>query len=301
LAGSFIACDWGTSNMRAWRIGATGLVEASCELPLGVSTLKPGEPAQRFNEQIRPAVGGEGLPAILCGMIGSTLGWLIAPYAPCPADLADVAAAMVEPEPGVRIVPGVSGPGVTGAPDVMRGEETQILGWLALDPARLKGRHVVCHPGTHAKWALVEDGRIVRFVTAMTGELFALLRKHSVLKTDAKPDDERAFDEGQTAAGDGDALSARLFSVRTRVVASDADPQSSASYLSGLLIGSECAALPGLLGIGRETAVALIGEPALCVWYERALRQRGFGAAVYDGDEAVLAGLRALHRIGADA
>ncbi len=75
----------------------------------------------------------------------------------------------------MRIIPGLRCAGLTGAPDVMRGEETQVLGWLAQHPDRQQGRHLVCHPGTHAKWVVVEDGRIVRFVTAMTGEMFAVL------------------------------------------------------------------------------------------------------------------------------
>ena len=85
----------------------------------------------------------------------------------------------------------------------MRGEETQILGWLAQHPDAATGRHLLCHPGTHAKWVLIEDGRIVRFVTAMTGELFAVLSQHSLLKSDAPADDDAAFDAGLAAAGDG--------------------------------------------------------------------------------------------------
>src|SRR5438477_4894503 len=123
----------------------------------------------------------------------------------------------------------------------MRGEETQILGWLALNPERRDGRHVLCHPGTHAKWVLIEDGRIVRFVTAMTGELFAVLSQHSVLKTDAPADDDAAFDLGLAAADGGGALAARLFTARARVVGGDAPASSTPSYLSGLLIGAEVA------------------------------------------------------------
>jgi 2-dehydro-3-deoxygalactonokinase len=155
---------------------------------------------------------------------------------------------------------------------------------------------VVCHPGTHAKWVLVEEGRIVRFVTAMTGELFAVLRKHSVLKSDAAADDEAAFDEGVAAAGDGGALASRLFSARSRVVAGDARPDTTPSYLSGLLIGAEAAAAPEMLGIAPDAPVALIGEPALTRWYARALKGRRRPISAHNGDEAARAGLFALQQ-----
>lgn len=296
---AFLACDWGTTNLRAWVVDEQGRAGPERELPgLGVGKLQPGEAGRVFREQVRPAMNAEELPAMLCGMVGSTLGWRVAPYAPCPAGLAEVAGHMLEVErfPPVRIVPGVQGAGFTAAPDVMRGEETQILGWMELDESRRMGRHVICHPGTHAKWALVEDGRIVRFVTAMTGELFSVMIQHSVLRTEARPDDEAAFDEGLEAAGDGGALSARLFSTRARVVAGGAQPGSSASYLSGLLIGAEIASLPTLLDVRWDEAVALVGEPKLCRWYARALERRGVPHAFTDGDAAVLAGLSALYR-----
>src|SRR3712207_5472255 len=110
MAGEFLACDWGTTNLRAWVIGAGGSVHAHQEFPqLGVSRLKPGEAATRFRDEIRPALGAERMPALLCGMIGSTLGWTVAPYRDCPAQLADLAAGLqtVNDEPLARIVPGL--------------------------------------------------------------------------------------------------------------------------------------------------------------------------------------------------
>jgi 2-dehydro-3-deoxygalactonokinase len=190
----------------------------------------------------------------------------------------------------------VVGEGLAGAPEVMRGEETQALGWLAEDPARAKGRWIVCHPGTHAKWIVLEDGEIVRFVTAMTGELFDVLRRHSVLKAEAGPTDAAAFALGLESAGEGDGLSTRLFTVRTRVVADGLDPKASASYLSGLLIGSEVAATPRLLDLDESAPIALVGDRTLCGLYETALTRRGHAVSRHDGDEAALAGLTALHR-----
>jgi 2-dehydro-3-deoxygalactonokinase len=196
--------------------------------------------------------------------------------------------------PGIRIVPGMRCAGLAGAPDVMRGEETQIIGWLAQHPERQHGRHLICHPGTHAKWALVEEGRIVRFITAMTGELFAILSRHSILKSDAAATDDEAFASGLAAAGDGGALAARLFSVRARLAGGNADPRSTASYLSGLLIGAEAASLPALLG-GDDTAIVLLGDKLLCGLYRRALEKRGSTVEIHDGRLAAIHGLRALH------
>jgi 2-dehydro-3-deoxygalactonokinase len=297
--GPFLAVDWGTTQVRAWRVEADGSVGAGRDFPLGVSRLGPGEAAARFADEIRPALGAQALPAILCGMIGSNLGWTAVPYLDCPVDVAALGQALA-PAPGdplALIVPGLRGPGLTGAPDVMRGEETQVLGWLARDPARRTGEHLLCLPGTHTKWVLVVDGRIVRFVTAMTGELYAVLIHHSVLRGEGAVDDETAFERGVAAAGDGGGLAARLFSARSRVVGSGAAASETASYLSGLLIGAEVAAVPLMLGAAWLERLALVGEPALCDRYARALQYRGFDAVTaYDGNAAALAGLKALQK-----
>lgn len=288
-----LACDWGTTNLRAWTLDAGGAVVAQKDFPLGVARLAPGEAARRFEREVRPGLGAGALPAILCGMIGSNLGWTAAPYADCPAGLSDLSRSLIEVAGGVRIVPGLRCEGIGGAPDVMRGEETQILGWLAQHPARQAGRHLLCHPGTHAKWVLIEDGRIVRFITAMTGELFAILGQHSVLKSEAPATDDAAFDEGLAAAGGGDALAARLFTARARVVGGQAQAQSTPSYLSGLLIGAEVASVPQLLG-AAPGHVTLLGDAALCARYGRALVRAGSEVEVFDGEAAAIAGLFAL-------
>jgi 2-dehydro-3-deoxygalactonokinase len=175
----------------------------------------------------------------------------------------------------------------------MRGEETQLLGWAARH-GREAGRALVCHPGTHAKWVRLIEGRIDHFVTAMTGELFDVLRKHSVLQVRDSDDDEAAFDDGLAAAGDGGALASRLFTARARVVGGDMPAEAVKSYLSGLLIGAEVASLPALLGAPEDEPVVLIGDPGLCRRYRRALEARGRTTTSHDGDEAALAGLKAL-------
>jgi 2-dehydro-3-deoxygalactonokinase len=288
-----LACDWGTTNLRAWTLDGQGGVVAQRDFRLGVSRLGAGEAARRFEGEVRPGLDAEGLPAVLCGMVGSNLGWTAVPYIDCPAGVAEVAGRLTAVSDSVRIVPGLRCEGLAGSPDVMRGEETQILGWLAQHPERRTGRHLLCHPGTHAKWALIEDGRILRFVTAMTGELFAVLSQHSVLRSDAPANDDAAFDAGLAAAGDGDALAARLFTVRARVVGANAEPGSSPSYLSGLLIGAEVAAVPRLLGAAPREVI-LLGDAALCARYRRALAGAGIAADVFDGESAAIAGLFAL-------
>ncbi|HEY8614741.1 2-dehydro-3-deoxygalactonokinase [Phenylobacterium sp.] len=298
---ALLACDWGTTNLRAWTLDAHGRVVDHKEFDLGVSKLKPGEAARRFEAEVQPAFAAQGLPAILCGMVGSNLGWTVAPYADCPAGLDELARALVAVEAHgtwARIVPGMRSEGLSGNPDVMRGEETQLMGWLAQNPDRCRGRHVVCHPGTHAKWMLVEDGRLARFVTAMTGELFAVLGNHSVLKSDAPADDQEAFAEGLAAAGDGDALAARLFTARARVVGGGKRAESTPSYLSGLLIGSETASVPRLLGLSGEEPVALLGDARLCALYAQALARGGVAHETFDGEAAAVAGLFALYQLG---
>ena len=295
-AAALLACDWGTTHLRAWTLAEDGAVTLARDFPFGVARLAPGEAAARFAE-VRAAMAADLLPVMLCGMVGSTLGWTLAAYVDCPADVASVAAGLAPVEDGgrwVRIAPGVRTAGFNGQGDVMRGEETQLFGWLGAEPGRAVGSHLICHPGTHAKWMVVEAGRLTGFVTAMTGELFGLLRAHGVLKTDAQADDMAAFDEGVAAAGDGDALAARLFTARARVVGLGRPAGTTASYLSGLLIGAEVAATPRLLGFGTPAAVTLLGDIALCGLYARALASRGVGCEIHDGEAAVRAGLLSL-------
>jgi 2-dehydro-3-deoxygalactonokinase len=294
---SFLAVDWGTTNLRAWRVGEDGRPQAHRAFDLGVSRLAPGEAAHRFREAVRPALDAERLPALIAGMAGSNIGWREVPYVDCPADAATLARGVAEiagEAPYVGIVPGLRGQGVAG-PDVMRGEETQLFGWLAAAPERQRGLQVICHPGTHAKWVLAVDGRIERFVTAMTGELFALLTTHSVLKGAEGDGDGPAFDDGVEAAGEGDGLAARLFTARSRVVGGGGLlPSDVRAYLSGLLIGADVASTPRLLGAPDGAPVSVVGDDRLCRAYQRALARRGVTASVHDGERAVLDGLLAI-------
>lgn len=300
MTDTFLALDWGTTNLRAWVADRDGRTLSHREFPLGVAGHGPGEAARSFVDIVRPAMAAEALPAVLCGMIGSNLGWQAVPYLDCPASFAALHGALHAidmPGPPVWIVPGlrVERPDGNG-PDVMRGEETHIFGWAMADPARQRGEHLICHPGTHAKWARLVDGRVESFVTAMTGELFALLRQHSALRVADATESTQAFDEGLRAAGDGGALGSRLFTARSRVVGGAMPSERVESYLSGLLIGAEVAATPALLGVGKQAAITIIGDLALCARYRRAIEWHGYEAEVHDGETAVISGLAALYR-----
>jgi 2-dehydro-3-deoxygalactonokinase len=291
----FLAADWGTSNLRAWRLGADGTVKDVRRLPWGVAHLGPGEAARKLKEELRPALGAERLPAILCGMVGSAMGIAEAPYADCPAGAADIAQRLLQVDSDTFIVPGLRCARPDGWPDVIRGEETKVLGWLTLDPRRSQGDHVLCLPGTHGKWVRVKDGRIHDFMTCMSGELFSLLNEKSVLRTGVTPTDMTAFEEGlRYGAADGP-LASRLFTVRARMVGAGLEADKAAAFLSGLLVGDETARLPQLLGLQPGSSIGLMGEQALCDLYAPALTLRGLTALKVDAEQAVIAGLVSLN------
>jgi len=226
------------------------------------------------------------LPAIACGMIGSAQGWLEAPYASVPADLDSVARALVTvPGAGLLIVPGLSQRG--NAADVMRGEETQLFG--AMDrSAALSSGGVAILPGTHSKWVRVARGRIERFTTYITGEMFAVLSRHSILGRLAEPGGANAppgaaFRRGVRHARDGArGLASLVFSARSSVLVGDLAAADSLEYLSGVLIGDEVRS--GLASDERPRV--LIGEPALCHRYAVALEELGVPGVAVLGDTA---------------
>lgn len=294
---AFIAGDWGTSRLRLYLCDETGHVLARGE---GDGAAAP-DCAGRFTAAVTAWDRAHGkLPAVLGGMVGSTIGWREVPYLACPARpeaIAEAALRFAHEDRPVAIVPGLACIARTGAPDVMRGEETQILGALRLHPALAKGRHVFCMPGTHAKWVLVEDGSVVEFQTALSGELFELLRRHSVLARDGgevRPDSE-AFARGLDFVHDnpGADLLHLLFSARSRVVTGSMPKGDGASYLSGLVLGKDVGTAVSLMEI--SDTVHLICTSLLAALYGKALARHGVQVAVIDGDRAALAGLVHVH------
>jgi 2-dehydro-3-deoxygalactonokinase len=283
---ALIGVDWGSTSLRAWLIAPDGAVLEERTADKGASTLS-GHAAfvAALDEVAGPwrtaGSANPPLPLLACGMVGSAHGWLDVPYADCPAGAAALAAGLRRPDDGPYIVPGVLFDDGILPPDVMRGEETQIVGALQRH-ADLRPASCVVLPGTHSKWTHVCDERIVRFATHMTGELYAVLRHHSVLgrlmPADA-PVDPDAFTRGVDAARDhGDlGLPHQIFAARSLGVTQRMPAAALADYLSGLLIGHELrAGLQWRAAAGLGTApLALVGAPALCARYQVALYRFG--------------------------
>ena len=285
---SFIAVDWGTSNRRAFRI-RDGIVVASERDDRGAATVAVADYPSEI-ARIRERLGD--LPMVLAGMVGSNIGWRTVPYVAAPAGLPEIAAALDRIDARTAIVPGLSYRDGLHA-DVMRGEEVQVLGAVAagLVPAD----SLLCQPGTHCKWATVESGTITRFTTAMTGELFALLRAHGVLSRQLGHPVElgSAFLEG-VAEGARRDLAASLFAIRARGVLGLADDAHAASVASGLLIGADTAAR-----IEPGATVHILADPALGALYAGAIDALGGTAHHIDSQAAFVAGITRIQDLAA--
>lgn len=286
----WIAVDWGTSNLRVWAMrhprGPGGvLAQAQSDDGMGRLTRDQFEPS--LLALIDPWLAGGGVvPVVACGMVGSRQGWFEAPYraVPCAPLDAGVAVTVRDPRIALRIVPGLKQ--MTPA-DVMRGEETQIAGALVLGAAD----GVICLPGTHSKWAQISAGEVISFQTYMTGEMFALLSEHSVLRHGMTGNgfDPAAFDAGVSdALQRPEKIAARLFALRAEGLLAGLEPGAARARLSGLLIGIELAAArPYWLG----QAVTLVGAPAISTLYARALAAQGLVARLMPATDCTLAGL----------
>ena len=296
----FVAGDWGTSRLRL-SLCVGERILATRQGP-GIGALR--EPA---GEALRPLLAGwreayGPLPLVLCGMVGSRNGWRETAYLPCPADLRALGAAALRFEADgapVAIAPGLSCKSRLGSPDVMRGEETQIAGALALHPGLASGRHLLCLPGTHTKWVYLEDGYVRDFLTALTGEVFALLRDGSTLMRAAhatSSDPKDGFEKGiEAAAALGTAsLLHGLFAVRSQQLIDGRSHEWALSYLSGLVIGADVHGAIPLFEARGEAVV--IGDGTLNERYAHAMRREGIAASCLDGEQCALAGLRTLCR-----
>lgn len=269
-----IGIDWGTSALRALLFDDAGNVQETRSRPWGIRHL----PAGGFEAALADACAGWPVcPTVAAGMVGSRQGWAEVPYIDVPADLDAIVAARVTIHTAagrtLSLVPGVRDP---GKPDVMRGEETQVMGALSGHPGLAATSQMIL-PGTHSKWVDVRAGRIAGFSTVMTGELYATLLEHSILgagvataRTTAMHQD--AFDDGVRTAHDSGSAGAltRIFSTRARVLESRMPAAAVPDYLSGLLIGEEWRSMlaSGWLHAGRPPA--LVGDAALCARYRRA-------------------------------
>lgn len=276
-----IGVDWGTTRFRAYRLQGGAVVDTA-EGDCGIMAVADGRFAETLHSMIGTWLANGETRVLMSGMIGSRQGWREAAYLPCPADARAIAAALTQVDfdgAAVRIVPGLSAADASGTPEVMRGEETQIIGAAA--------EGLVCLPGSHAKWVQVADGGITGFETVLSGEAFAALRAGTILgrmMTDAPPDDA-AFDRGVARSGEPGHLLHHLFGVRTLGLLGRLSDDTSASYLSGLLIGHEIRAC-----MPAGAHVTLLGTPTLCALYGRAIESCG-GTSVVGADDAAARGL----------
>ena len=291
MTADWIAADWGTSNLRVWAMGPDGIL-AEAGSDEGMGKLAPDQFEAALLRLIDPWLGPGQTTVIACGMVGARQGWTEAVYrqVPCMPVARDAltVAPVTDPRLRVLIAPGLS---QASPADVMRGEETQIAGALALHPAY---DGVLCLPGTHAKWAQISAGEVVSFQTFMTGELFDLIARQSVLRHGLQGEgrDDAAFDAAVSdALSRPEKIGARLFALRAEGLLNGLPPASARARLSGLLIGMELAAArPYWLG----QPVALIGSPGLSGAYARALAAQGVTARILDGSACTLAGLASL-------
>jgi 2-dehydro-3-deoxygalactonokinase len=281
---AMIAMDWGTTNRRGWALGRDGKVLAELSDGEGLLGVKPGDFQRSFAAFATTWLsGGRRLPVLMCGMVGSKLGWVEAPYIEAPTDLARLARRL-HPVPfdgnaRIAIVPGVSCL-ERGVPDVMRGEECQVLAVLA--ERRLEDATLLL-PGTHSKWVRVEDGKLSAFRTYMTGELYnALISSGTLAQLMEEGDpDETAFEQGlrQGQREGSGALTHLLFGVRTLGLFDRVPRASLASYLSALLIAAEL--MDGLAWSGTRRLIA-VGSLKLLENYRRAAQFFGLAFDAHD-------------------
>ena len=287
-----IAVDWGTSSLRGALLDADGAVLDEIAAPAGILTVPPGGFASVFESHFGQWAA-TGARCLISGMAGSRQGWQEAPYCACPAGFADIASHLLWIEPGrIALVPGLSCE-EAGVPDVMRGEETQVFG--AMDLLGVADATLVL-PGTHSKWVQVRGGSITRLRTFMTGELYALLRQHSILartlpETDGELDAD-AFRRGLAHALESASLLHAAFSVRTLSLFERLPAERMPSYLSGLVIGDE---LRAQQWAADAAPVVVIGSPALTARYQLALEWMGIPSQAV-GSQASWRGLWAIAR-----
>ncbi|CAN7724019.1 2-dehydro-3-deoxygalactonokinase [Phyllobacterium sp. LjRoot231] len=283
--------DWGTSRFRLWLVDADGNVMAEKRTDDGLDTSRNRGFTETLEGHLTALGAPANLPVIICGMAGSRQGWVEANYVPVPADLSAILSGAVKIEGiarDVRIIPGLSQSG--SSPNVMRGEETQLLGAI-LDRNLSNG--IIAMPGTHSKWVELEEGRAKSFSTYLTGELYALLASQSILRHsigDAAT--SASFDHPQFTGAvklmlSGERMLGELFGIRAAMLLDNLSPEGAASRLSGLLIGAEIA--------GAKTKshgkVTLVASGAMAALYGKALTIAGLGFDLVDADEAVRKGL----------
>ncbi|MES2119837.1 MAG: 2-dehydro-3-deoxygalactonokinase [Pseudomonadota bacterium] len=283
-ADGFIGVDWGTTNRRAYRIDSAGQCATEFEDAKGVLSVPSGGFPEAVRE-IRDRLGD--LPLLMAGMVGSNRGWVEAPYITTPSGVDELAKGLIWAGEREAIVPGLSYLADDRA-DVMRGEEVQLLGAVAAGDVDAEG--FVCHPGTHNKWCVLRQGRLHSFRTVMTGEMFSLLKEHSILSDllGGPVEPNEAFRAGAHRGLYEEALPADLFEIRARVLLGQSRKEDAASFASGLLIGADVR-----IGLSHPAAaeVTVMGRPELTRLYAAALDVAGRSSNELDGEKSFLAGI----------
>jgi 2-dehydro-3-deoxygalactonokinase len=289
----YVAVDWGTSSFRLWLVDRTGNVLGERRSREGMMAAgKPGFPAV-LQSHLEAVGAAPGLPVIVCGMAGARGGWVEAGYVDTPARLASIlkhAVTVPGQDRDIRILPGIAQRDPK-APDVMRGEETQLLGVLGLDAA---DDAVVCMPGTHSKWVRARGAIVERFATFMTGELFDVVSRETILShavAGADPaEDLDAFKSAVIAAFEAPSFAANLlFQVRSGQILYGGKPASAREKISGTLIGLELAA--GLAGEGRSAGITLVASGRLQMLYQMAFDTMSVPVRSIGAEDAVRRGL----------
>jgi 2-dehydro-3-deoxygalactonokinase len=287
---AYVAVDWGTSSFRLWLMNSVGDVLAESRGPEGMMAAARTGFASVLQSHLEAAGAAANLPVVICGMAGARQGWVEAGYIDTPANLASILQRAV-PVGGqsrdIRILPGIAQRDPK-APDVMRGEETQLLGALGAD-----GEALVCMPGTHSKWAQVRSGTVERFATFMTGELFAAISQQTILSLAIAHADEavdiEAFKSAVVAALEKPALAANLlFRVRSGQLLYGGSPAAARESISGTLIGLEMAAG---LGDQSQRGITLVASGRLQELYRIAFDTLSVAVQSIDSDDAVRRGL----------
>lgn len=293
-APSLVAVDWGTSHLRVWLLGEDGRLLAEHHSDEGMGATAREQFHTVLEAHLATLAVPADIPVVMCGMVGSRQGWAEARYLTIPASLADIAAKAVR-VPGIardiRIMPGLSKRDVN-SPDVMRGEETQLLGLNRLVPAA--GERFVCMPGTHSKWVHMDGNSVVDFVSFITGDAYAVLSRHSVLRHSLSGESvdpaSAAYRDAVQASLDRPAdIFARLFSIRPASLLQDLGAADASARLSGYLIGQEIAGARARFSLPER--IELVSGRQLGVLYAEALSVAGISCSLHDSDALAIAGL----------
>lgn len=294
---AYVAVDWGTSSFRLWLVDTDGNVLAERRSGEGMTAAAKAGFAAVLQSHLDAVQAPDSLPVIICGMAGARQGWVEAGYVDVPASLSSILSGAVS-VPGqprdIRILPGLAQRD-PHMPDVIRGEETQLLG--ALDPQHTAGERIVCMPGTHSKWVRVLDETVAGFSTFMTGELFEVVTRHTILAhaitgANDAPADKATFEKAAAAAFERPAMASNLlFTARSGQLLHGLSAAGAQARISGTLIGLEIAG--ALSAAGKDAAVTLVASGRLQILYESAFHALSLPFTTIDADAAVRRGLAA--------